>query len=218
MPQTQLYCHSGQRDSIGDSAFVECGALTTITIPDGVTSISDAMLGGCYSLTSVNLSDSLKSIGSGAFSGCWELTSITIPDSVTSIDVSAFSNCINLQRIYFAGDGPIISNNIFSSTPSTLYYLPGSTGWTETFAGRPTVLWNPQILTGDGVLGVQDGKFGFTISGAADVPVVVEACSDLADPNWTTVAALTFNAEGTVVFRDPNAADQPGRYYRFRPE
>jgi hypothetical protein len=80
------------------------------------------------------------------------------------------------------------------------------------------VLWNPQILTDDNALGVQDGKFGFTISGAADVPVVVEACADLTDPIWTKVTSLTFNAEGTAVFSDPDVANQPGQFYRFRPE
>ena len=91
-------------------------------------------------------------------------------------------------------------------------------GWIETFAGRPTILWDPKILTGDNALGVQDGKFGFTISGAAGVPVVVEACADLTDPNLTKITSLTFNTEGTAVFRDPNAADQRGRFYRFRQE
>jgi hypothetical protein len=67
-------------------------------------------------------------------------------------------------------------------------------------------------------LGIQGGKFGFTISGAADVPVVVEACDDLTDPIWTTVTSLTLNVEGIAIFSDSDTADQTTRHYRFRPE
>ena len=47
----------------------------------------------CYNLTSVILPDSVTSIGESAFAGCNSLTTITIPDSVTSIGEDAFSRC-----------------------------------------------------------------------------------------------------------------------------
>ncbi len=33
---------------------------------------------------------------------------------------------------------------------ATLYYLPGTTGWSPTYGGNTDILWNPQALTGDG--------------------------------------------------------------------
>ncbi|MBQ4142142.1 MAG: leucine-rich repeat domain-containing protein, partial [Thermoguttaceae bacterium] len=48
---------------------------------------------GCSSLTSVTIPDSVTSIGSSAFNSCKSLTSVTIPDSVTSIGDGAFRNC-----------------------------------------------------------------------------------------------------------------------------
>jgi hypothetical protein len=48
--------------------------------------------------------------------------------------------------------------------------------------------------------------------------VAIEACSDLGNPSWTTITNLTCGANGTVHFSDPDAADQPVRIYRFRPE
>ena len=82
--------------SIGDSAFRDCTSLTSITIPDGVTSIGDSAFSYCYSLTSITIPDSVTSIGSYAFCDCDSLTSITIPNSVTSIGDSAFRSCNSL--------------------------------------------------------------------------------------------------------------------------
>lgn len=49
---------------------------------------------GCTNLTSVTIPNSVTSIGSGAFQNCSSLTSVTIPNSVTSIEDGAFQYCI----------------------------------------------------------------------------------------------------------------------------
>jgi hypothetical protein len=54
--------------------------------------------------------------------------------------------------------------------------------------------------------------------GAANVHVAIEACTNLAQPNWAAVTHLTCGGDGQVQFTDPAAANQPSRYYRFRPE
>ncbi len=93
--------HNGQTytvTSIGDYAFVSC-YITSVTIPDSVTSIGDDAFERCSGLTSVTIPDSVTSIGSGAFSYCTDLTSVTIPGSVTSIGYGAFSECSGLTSV-----------------------------------------------------------------------------------------------------------------------
>ncbi len=65
--------------------------MTSVEIPDSVTTIGDQAFCKCESLTSVTISDSVTSIGGKAFHGCDSLTDVTIPASVTSISKSAFS-------------------------------------------------------------------------------------------------------------------------------
>ena len=79
---------------ICDGAFARCSGLTSVTIPNSVTSIGKHAFYECSSLTSVEIPNSVTSIGDNAFYGCDGLTSVTIPNSVTSIGNYAFENCI----------------------------------------------------------------------------------------------------------------------------
>ena len=85
---------------IGDwGAFCGCNGLTSITIPDSVTSIGECAFSGCSGLTGVAIGNSVTSIGGSAFSFCSELTSVTISDSVTSIGDDAFLYCSRLTSV-----------------------------------------------------------------------------------------------------------------------
>ena len=57
----------------------------------------------CESLTSVTIPDSVTSICSNAFWDCKSLTSVTIPDSVTSIGANVFYGCESLTDVYYGG-------------------------------------------------------------------------------------------------------------------
>ena len=84
---------------IYEDAFAYCSDLTSIIIPDSVTSIGRTAFRHCTELTSITIPDSVTSIGSSAFSGCSGLTSVAIGDSVTGIGLGAFFNCSSLTSI-----------------------------------------------------------------------------------------------------------------------
>ncbi len=73
--------------SIGNEAFY-CGTITSIDIPNTITSIGKDAFNNCASLTSIEIPNSVTSIGELAFRGS-SLTSIEIPSSVTSIGNNA---------------------------------------------------------------------------------------------------------------------------------
>jgi hypothetical protein len=106
----------------------------------------------------------------------------------------------------------------YNDNTATVYYLPGTTGWGATFGGRPTALWflpNPLILTSGPSFGVQTNRFGFIISWATNLPVVVEACTNLPNPIWAPVRTNTLIG-GSSYFSDPQWTNYPGRFYRLR--
>ena len=69
-----------------------------------VTAIADGSFStGAFSnsnITSIIIPDSVTSIGSYAFYNCYSLTSITIPEGVTSIGNGAYSGCNALAEVY----------------------------------------------------------------------------------------------------------------------
>lgn len=85
--------------SIGDSAFLYCDKLTSVTIPNRVLSIGNYVFQGCSGLTSITIPNSVTSIGNGAFSYCSGLTSVTIGNGVTNIASYAFSSCTGLTNV-----------------------------------------------------------------------------------------------------------------------
>ncbi len=88
---------------IAGSAFSDCTSLTSVTIPDSVTTICDGAFYQCESLTDITIPDSVTSIGDNVFWNCGSLTCVTIPDSVTSIGNNAFVNCTSLRDVYYSG-------------------------------------------------------------------------------------------------------------------
>ena len=113
--------------SIENWAFQNCSSLTTISLPDSVTSIGTEAFRSCSSLTTISLPDSLTSIGGSAFQNCASLTSISLPDSLTSIGGWAFQYCTSLTTIKLPNSLTSIGSAAFGyCTSLTTIKLPNS--------------------------------------------------------------------------------------------
>ena len=114
--------------SIGESAFFQCMRLTSVTIGNSLIRIGKRAFDTCTALLSVEFPNSLTNIEESAFGNCFVLTSITIPNSVTSIGNNAFVNCMNLKSFTFKGSTPpeLEINSIFTTGSKIPVYVPAN--------------------------------------------------------------------------------------------
>jgi hypothetical protein len=63
--------------------------------------------------------------------------------------------------------------------------------------------------------GVKSNRFGFTISWTTNTSVVIEAATNLAQPNWLP-GATNLLSQGSAYFSDPAWRNNPARFYRGR--
>ena len=102
---------------ISSSMFSGRYNLTSVTIPDSVTSIGDRAFENCTSLASVTIGNGTTSIGKNAFYGCRSLTSVIIGNGVTNIGEFAFSYSWNADVYLNSTTPPILSNySVFERT------------------------------------------------------------------------------------------------------
>ena len=105
--------------SIGQNAFYGCSNLTSVTIPQSVTSIGDGAFGYC-GFTEFIIPSSITSIGKSAFIDCRGLTSITIPASVTSLGDYAFYECTGITSVTVEWETPLALN----ADNSPFFFIP----------------------------------------------------------------------------------------------
>jgi Flp pilus assembly protein protease CpaA len=123
-----------------DMAFLDCSGLTSVTIPNSVTSIGSYAFEGCSHLTSVHISD-IVAWCKIAFShwesnplyyahhlylGGEEITDLIIPNSVTSIGDNAFTHCSGLTSVTIPKSVTSIGNYAFSNCGLTSVTIPNS--------------------------------------------------------------------------------------------
>ena len=116
--------------SIGNAEFYRCKSLVEVNIPDTVTSIGIEAFGDCILLETLDIQGSVTSLGDYMFYNCESLKSVTLPSTLTSIGGYSFQNCSSLTSITCkASVAPTIADrNVFSNVKSggTLYYPSGS--------------------------------------------------------------------------------------------
>ena len=120
--------------SIGPDAFMDCADLKSVTIPKSMIKIENCAFVRCNSLTSIKLTDGITSIGDSAFEGCKNLTGITIPDSVTNIGAYAFFDCSNLKSAVIPDSVTSIGDGAFMEEGNILTMYGQTGSFAETYA------------------------------------------------------------------------------------
>ena len=150
--------------SIGAEAFNNCSSLEAIEIPDSVTSIGSSAFSYCSSLTSIEIPNSVISIGDWAFYNCESLTSIEIPNSVTSIGSYAFTDCTSLTSITIPNSVTSIGGFAFYNCSSLTSVVIGS-GVTSigdfAFSGCSSLT---SVVIGSGVTSIGEHAISFCSS------------------------------------------------------
>lgn len=98
--------------SIGERAFSNCTNLTSVLLPEGLKKINNNAFEYCFSLTSINLPSSLESLGMYAFTGS-ALESIEIPEKVTKLDHFTFFQCKSLESVRIPGTVTEFGDGVF---------------------------------------------------------------------------------------------------------
>ena len=102
---------------IGDAAFHSSG-LTSVTIPSSVTSIDDGAFALCGALSSVTLEEGLTALGTQMFQYDHNLTEITVPNSIRDLPAGVFSYCEGLRSVTLGEGVDTIGDNAFVGSNS----------------------------------------------------------------------------------------------------
>jgi hypothetical protein len=156
---------------IGESAF-SCSYMPSVRFPSTLKKIGKEAFYNCFRYLdncTITFSDGLEVIGDEAFGFCYFKKAIVLPASIKSIGKKAFDgyrysgkrNDIPIGA-YFLGAAPQIvgTGNANCSFPSdwTLFYLPGTSGWTgDTYAGYKIALWDGETRWDN----LRTSKFGY---------------------------------------------------------
>ena len=148
--------YNGENYAIGDNLFIKNKEeLTSIEIPNSVTSIGNSAFAGCSGLTRVDIVDGVKSIGLSAFADCNKLEEVYISNTIESIGEMAFSGCTNIFEIWVGSKKAITGNeNIFSKDTynNALLHVPQG----RKFAYERTAPWSKFHIEEMDFTGVED--------------------------------------------------------------
>ena len=197
--------------SITNEAFQYCRTLEYVFMSEGVTYIGSNAFNDCRKLKSITIPDSVTDIVGGAFDGCSSLTSITIPRNATFVGYQAFRGCSKLEKILvYSPTITFASSQIAGISPKpTIYCYQNSamSGWAAD-NGYPLVYLDDLDMDSVRTLSVQD-DFRLGCGQRQAIGVNVFPSSDVSNIVWSSSAPDIVNVEygGTAVAIAPGMAE-----------
>ena len=174
--------------SIDSDAFRICTKLTSITIPDSVTSpIYYCAFENCYNLKTVNIGSGITSISTGAFNGCSQLKSVNVSENNTT---------------YSSDDGVLFNKDktkiVFCPKGKQgIYTVPDSVTEIGYCAFEKCSLTN--VIIGNNVNSIGNSAFGYcTRLTSVNIPGSVTSISSSAFTNCTNLTSITVDENNTV--------------------
>ena len=184
---------------ICDSAFCCCGFLSSVVIPDSVTSIGYNAFYDCRSLSNIIFPNSVTNIGGGAFWLCCLLTSIVIPNSVVSIEEYTFMDCCSLLNIVIPDSVTSIGECAFSGCSSlTSIIIPNSVVSIEMSAFADCTSLS-KIVIPDSVTSI--GGSAFAGCSSLGEVVIPESVTSLGDHAFYECDNLPYNLKQELISR-----------------
>ena len=187
---------------IGDAAFMSCGFLTNLTVPEGIVKIGESAFSSCSMLCTVTLPEGLTEIGAGAFESCTMLSQVELPSTLTVLSDALFYNCSYLPSIVLPNTVSEIGNETFySCTALTEITLPDSLEQVGNYAFQNCQVLETVTLPADCT---QLGNYVF--DGCQALTSFSVAAENTA---YTAIDGVLFTADGETLLRYPQARPEP---------
>ena len=192
IPQTLKSVVLTSANVIGARAFADCNSLTSITIPNSVTTIKGYAFSGCVSLTSITIPDSVVSISENAFNDCL-FENVTIPTiAIESIPKN------NLKSVTITSGESIPNNAFYDCRKLTSLTLPSSIvdiGY-DAFYGCNNLSYNE--YSNGKYLGIESNPYFALIS-------IINKQSNLSiNPQTKIIAGKAFSGSSADISFDEN--------------
>ena len=217
-PELQSVVVPDSVQTLERGTFQSCSKLAKVVLGNGITHLDLRTFENCRSLESIKIGNEVTTIDREVFMNCQSLKTIVIPGKVASLGSMVFCDCRFLETLIFQGNAPAHSpyfDAFLGCNVSTVYYMPGTTGWSSKYCTRPAFPWHLQMERSNAGFAEANQGFQFTVTGPTNLAVVIEVCSDLGNPMWERLATNVLSA-GTFQFTDPEPVSLSGRFYRTR--
>ena len=112
--------------SIGESAFVNCQHLTSVSLPQSLREIGVRAFSECVELDSIVIPDNVSSIGYDAFYSCTSLRSVKLPEHLSALEGSVFYHCVSLDSICIPKGIKTLNGTFYGCTSLCYVEIPNS--------------------------------------------------------------------------------------------